>query len=56
VANDVSLQGSGFGSDTNIVTIYRRDGSKRALDKLPKNEVAYEILKEAYEMMKGNPE
>ena len=26
VANDVSREGCGFGSDTNIVTIYRKDG------------------------------
>ncbi len=54
VANDVSMEGAGFGSDTNIVTIFKKDGSKRALEKLSKNKVAIEILKEAYEMMKGS--
>jgi len=54
VANDVSMEGVGFGSDTNIVTIFKKDGSKRALEKLSKNKVAIEILKEAYEMMKGS--
>ncbi len=26
VANDVKAQGAGFGTDTNIVTMYRKDG------------------------------
>ena len=29
VANDVKAQGAGFGTDTNIVTMYRKDGSYR---------------------------
>ena len=28
VANDVKAQGAGFGTDTNIVTMFRKDGTK----------------------------
>ena len=44
VANDVARTGSGFGSDTNEVTLIARDGSVRALPLLPKDEVAGEVL------------
>ncbi|GER65572.1 phosphopantothenoylcysteine decarboxylase [Weizmannia acidilactici] len=46
VANDVSRQGAGFAGDTNIVTIFKRDGSKRELPLLSKHETAREILRE----------
>jgi phosphopantothenoylcysteine decarboxylase/phosphopantothenate--cysteine ligase len=44
VANDVSETGSGFGSETNRVTILDRAGSSDALPLLPKREVADRIL------------
>jgi len=44
VANDVAEPGSGFGSDTNRVTILAADGSQEALPLLPKREVADRIL------------
>jgi phosphopantothenoylcysteine decarboxylase/phosphopantothenate--cysteine ligase len=44
VANDVSEPGSGFGTDTNRVTILAADGSEDALPLLPKREVADRIL------------
>ncbi|MEZ5176042.1 MAG: bifunctional phosphopantothenoylcysteine decarboxylase/phosphopantothenate--cysteine ligase CoaBC [Acidimicrobiia bacterium] len=40
VANDVSAEGSGFGTDTNQVTIFRADGSSRELPLLDKDAVA----------------
>ncbi|MDI3257161.1 MAG: bifunctional phosphopantothenoylcysteine decarboxylase/phosphopantothenate--cysteine ligase CoaBC [Kyrpidia sp.] len=40
VANDVSMPGAGFGTDTNVVTIYGRDGTARALPPMSKREVA----------------
>ncbi|AJO23415.1 bifunctional phosphopantothenoylcysteine decarboxylase/phosphopantothenate--cysteine ligase CoaBC [Weizmannia coagulans] len=46
VANDVSREGAGFAGDTNIVTIFKRDGSKRELPLLSKHEAAREILRE----------
>ena len=44
VANDVSEQGSGFGTDTNRVTLFDRSGSKDELPMLSKREVADRIL------------
>lgn len=44
VANDVSLEGAGMGSDTNIVTLLTREGEQVALDKLSKREVADKLL------------
>ena len=44
VANDVAEAGSGFGTDTNRVTILAADGSREELPLLPKREVADEIL------------
>ena len=46
--------GAGFGTDTNIVTIYKKDGTSRDLPKLTKNEVAVKILEEAINFLKGN--
>jgi phosphopantothenoylcysteine decarboxylase/phosphopantothenate--cysteine ligase len=44
VANDVAEPGSGFGTDTNRVTILAADGRQEELPMLPKREVADEIL------------
>jgi phosphopantothenoylcysteine decarboxylase/phosphopantothenate--cysteine ligase len=44
VGNDVAEPGSGFGTDTNRVTIFDRDGGREALPLLPKREVANRIL------------
>jgi phosphopantothenoylcysteine decarboxylase/phosphopantothenate--cysteine ligase len=44
VANDVSAPGSGFGSDTNRVTLLEPDGSAIELPLLSKREVAGRIL------------
>jgi phosphopantothenoylcysteine decarboxylase / phosphopantothenate---cysteine ligase len=46
VANDVTAEGAGFDHDTNIVTIFSRDGRDLALPKLTKKEVAQRILDE----------
>ena len=46
VANDVSAEGAGFDVDTNIVTLFARDGRDLALPKLTKREVAHRILDE----------
>jgi len=46
VANDVSAQGAGFDGDTNIVTLFSRDGRDLALPRLSKAEVAQRILDE----------
>ncbi|HEU5318581.1 MAG TPA: bifunctional phosphopantothenoylcysteine decarboxylase/phosphopantothenate--cysteine ligase CoaBC [Chloroflexota bacterium] len=44
VANDVTEPGSGFGTDTNRVTLLHRDGGREALPLLSKDGVAEEIL------------
>ncbi|HUY18818.1 MAG TPA: bifunctional phosphopantothenoylcysteine decarboxylase/phosphopantothenate--cysteine ligase CoaBC [Candidatus Binataceae bacterium] len=44
VANDVTLEGAGFGSDTNVVTIIGADGRPERLPKLSKDEVADLVL------------
>ena len=44
VANDVTQEGAGFDADTNIVTIYSRDGREMSLPKMSKLEVANRIL------------
>lgn len=46
VANDVAKEGSGFGSDTNEVTLIRPDGHSRALPLLSKDAVADAVLDE----------
>jgi phosphopantothenoylcysteine decarboxylase/phosphopantothenate--cysteine ligase len=46
VANDVTAEGAGFDHDTNIVTLFSRDGRDLALPKLGKSEVAQRILDE----------
>jgi phosphopantothenoylcysteine decarboxylase/phosphopantothenate--cysteine ligase len=46
VANDVTAEGAGFDHDTNIVTLFSRDGRDLALPKLSKGAVAQRILDE----------
>jgi len=46
VANDVTAEGAGFDVDTNIVTLFARDGRDLPLPKLSKREVAERILDE----------
>ncbi len=44
VANDVTQEGAGFDTDTNIVTLFLRDGREIPLPKLAKFDVANQIL------------
>jgi phosphopantothenoylcysteine decarboxylase/phosphopantothenate--cysteine ligase len=46
VANDVSTDGAGFDVDTNIVTLFLRDGRDLPLPRMSKAEVAQRILDE----------
>jgi phosphopantothenoylcysteine decarboxylase/phosphopantothenate--cysteine ligase len=46
VANDVTAEGAGFDVDTNIVTLFARDGRDLPLPKMTKREVAHRILDE----------
>ena len=51
IANDISLPESGFGADTNTVTIITADGKETPLPQLPKREVAERILDKIEEML-----
>ncbi|UAL54206.1 bifunctional phosphopantothenoylcysteine decarboxylase/phosphopantothenate--cysteine ligase CoaBC [Metabacillus dongyingensis] len=53
VANNVTLAGAGFGTDTNIVTMYKKSGEKKELPVLSKQEVAKQILEEISRFNKG---
>lgn len=44
VGNLIGASGAGFESDTNQVTLYHKDGSIQALDKMPKLDLAHLIL------------
>nr|WP_263328048.1 bifunctional phosphopantothenoylcysteine decarboxylase/phosphopantothenate--cysteine ligase CoaBC [Neobacillus sp. Marseille-Q6967] len=52
VANNVSSEGAGFGTDTNIVTVYKRDGAKIELPMMTKKEVAARIIGEIAAVLK----
>ncbi|MBT2691392.1 bifunctional phosphopantothenoylcysteine decarboxylase/phosphopantothenate--cysteine ligase CoaBC [Bacillus sp. ISL-55] len=52
VANNVKQEGAGFGADTNIVTIYKKDGANIALPLMPKADVARNILTEVVQLLK----
>lgn len=51
VANDITAPGSGFGADTNTVTLLFRDGRQVPLPNLPKREVAERILDAVQELL-----
>jgi phosphopantothenoylcysteine decarboxylase/phosphopantothenate--cysteine ligase len=46
VANDVTAEGAGFDHDTNVVTLFSRDGRDLPLPRMSKTEVAQRILDE----------
>ncbi len=50
VANDVTTEGAGFDHDTNVVTLFARDGRDLPLPRMSKNEVAQRILDEIMRM------
>ena len=52
VANDVTQEGAGFDTDTNIVTLYLRDGREFSLPKLSKFDVANRIFDRVLEIQK----
>ncbi len=53
VANDVTQQGAGFGSDQNAAVILTRDGRRRELALMPKRQLADEILTEIKSLRAG---
>jgi phosphopantothenoylcysteine decarboxylase / phosphopantothenate---cysteine ligase len=50
VANDVTQEGAGFDADTNIVTLFSRDGREIALPKMSKFDVANRVLDRVAEL------
>jgi phosphopantothenoylcysteine decarboxylase / phosphopantothenate---cysteine ligase len=53
VANDVTQEGAGFDLDTNVVTLFLRDGREVALPKLSKLDVAHRILDHALRLQRN---
>jgi len=53
VANNIKVEGAGFAGDTNLVTIYKRNGTSKSLPLLSKKKVAEEILKEIYSLIEA---
>lgn len=52
VANDVTLSGAGFGTDTNVVKLVYADGRIRQLSMMTKSALAHLILDEILELRK----
>jgi len=56
VANNVKAEGAGFGTDTNIVTLFKRSGSNIDLPIMSKSDVAKRIIKEITSLLKDMDE
>lgn len=54
VANNVTEEGAGFQTDTNIVTFYRKDETMEQLPLMAKKEVALHLLQEVERLWKQN--
>jgi phosphopantothenoylcysteine decarboxylase/phosphopantothenate--cysteine ligase len=52
VANDVTQEGAGFDTDTNIVTLFLRDGREIAVPRMTKLDVGNRILDQVIELRK----
>ncbi|BAD64855.1 phosphopantothenoylcysteine decarboxylase [Shouchella clausii KSM-K16] len=52
VANNITTEGAGFDVDTNVVTVFTRDGQETAYPQASKQEVAKQILNELEAYMK----
>ncbi len=56
VANDVTQEGAGFDEETNIVTLFLRDGREVSLPRLSKFDVANRVLDEVLQLRRaGRP-
>ena len=54
VANDVTIEGAGFGSDQNTATVIDREGNLTELPLMPKRSLADAILNRAHELLHTN--
>jgi len=52
VANDVTTEGAGFGSDQNVATLIDRQGTMTELPLMPKRALADAILNRAHELLR----
>jgi phosphopantothenoylcysteine decarboxylase/phosphopantothenate--cysteine ligase len=55
VANDVTQEGAGFDTDTNVVTLLARDGREIPLPRMSKFDVANRVLDEVLRLRQGAP-
>ncbi|MDI9475828.1 MAG: bifunctional phosphopantothenoylcysteine decarboxylase/phosphopantothenate--cysteine ligase CoaBC [Natronincolaceae bacterium] len=53
VANDITEEGAGFGTDTNIVTIIDRNNNIEKIEKSDKIDIAHRILDKVKQMTRG---
>jgi phosphopantothenoylcysteine decarboxylase/phosphopantothenate--cysteine ligase len=53
VANDVTAEGAGFDVDTNVVTLFARDGREIPLPRMSKLDVAHRVLDQALELRRA---
>jgi len=56
VANDVTAEGAGFDHETNVITLYSRDGSEKAFPRMPKIDAAHRILDRILELRRAGRE
>ncbi|OIK13993.1 bifunctional 4'-phosphopantothenoylcysteine decarboxylase/phosphopantothenoylcysteine synthetase [Bacillus sp. MUM 116] len=56
VANNVKAEGAGFGTETNIVTMFKRDGTVKELPMMTKHDVAEKIIEEISSLLKDMAE
>jgi phosphopantothenoylcysteine decarboxylase/phosphopantothenate--cysteine ligase len=56
VANDVTAEGAGFDHDTNIITLYSRDGGETPFPRMPKIDAAHRILDRVVELRRAGRE
>ncbi|MEO2074993.1 MAG: bifunctional phosphopantothenoylcysteine decarboxylase/phosphopantothenate--cysteine ligase CoaBC [Bacillus sp. (in: firmicutes)] len=54
VANNVKMEGAGFGTDTNIVTLFKRSGMVTELPIMSKQAVAEKIIDEITSLIEGS--
>jgi phosphopantothenoylcysteine decarboxylase/phosphopantothenate--cysteine ligase len=53
VANDVTAEGAGFDHDTNVISLYSRDGSETVFARMPKIDAAHRILDKVRELRRA---
>jgi phosphopantothenoylcysteine decarboxylase / phosphopantothenate---cysteine ligase len=55
VANNIKTEGAGFGAETNIVTIFKKDGTSIDLPIMSKQQVAEKILEQVSILIQDDP-